>query len=93
MTRETEIELAAADAELAAYYESRKGDVSTWAKSPRKLRRKRGDGPSTAFAFRLTPDELEELQRAAQQRDVSLSEFIRSSSLQAARATAAPQRA
>ena len=66
---------------VAEYYQSRKGDVSTWAKQPRTLRRKRGDGPTTTFAIRLTPEELEELQKAAEARGVSLSEFIRSTSL------------
>jgi hypothetical protein len=71
--------------ELRHYYESRKGDVSTWAKKPRQLRRKPGQGPTTTFAVRLTPTELRELQVAAEKRDVSLSEFIRSVSLAEAR--------
>jgi hypothetical protein len=71
--------------ELRRYYESRKGDVSTWAKKPRQLRRKPGEGPTTTFAVRLTPAELRELQTAAEKRDVSLSEFIRSASLGEAR--------
>ena len=70
---------------LAAYYQARKGDVSTWAKQPRTLRRKRGDGPTTTFAIRLTPEELSELQTAAEAKGVNLSEFIRATSLEGAR--------
>ena len=70
---------------LADYYQSRQGDVSTWAKQPRVMRRKRGEGPTTTFAIRLTPEELEELQKAAAERRISLSEFIRSTSLSGAR--------
>ena len=70
---------------LAEYYQSRKGDVSTWAKQPRTLRRKRGDGPTTTFAIRLTPQELIELQQAAEAKGVNLSEFIRTTSLEGAR--------
>jgi hypothetical protein len=70
---------------LAEYYQSRKGDVSTWAKQPRTLRRKRGDGPTMTFAIRLTPEELAELQKAAEASGVNVSEFIRSTSLKGAR--------
>ena len=71
--------------ELPEYYQSRKGDVSMWAKEPRKLRRTRGAGPTTTFAIRLTPQELSELQRAAEAKGVNVSEFIRSTSLEGAR--------
>jgi hypothetical protein len=74
--------------ELREYYQARKGDVSTWAKKPRTMRRKRGDGPSTTFAIRLTPQEIKELQSAAELHEVSLSEFIRATALKGARAGA-----
>ena len=73
---------------LAEYYQSHKGDVSSWAERPRALRRKRGEEPTTTFAVRLTPGELSQLQAATSKRDVSLSEFIRSASLAAARDSA-----
>ena len=74
--------------DLAEYYQSHKGDVSSWAERPRPLRRKRGEGPTTTFAVRLTSGELSQLQAAASKRNVSLSEFIRSTSLAATRDSA-----
>jgi uncharacterized protein (DUF1778 family) len=71
--------------ELAQFYQARKGDVTLWQQSPLRLRNRRGRGPSTSFAVRLSPEELEELQGAAMSQAVTLSEFIRASSLAAAR--------
>lgn len=73
------------EAELAKFYESRKGDTSLWKKTPKPMRRRRGDGPTTSFAVRLTPEEIEELQTAAETRHTTLSDFIRSSAIAAAR--------
>jgi uncharacterized protein (DUF1778 family) len=71
--------------QLAAFYQSHRGDVSLWQKTSKPMRRRRGEGPSTSFAVRLSPEELEELQAAASERGTTLSDFIRSSALGAAR--------
>lgn len=78
--------------ELASFYEAHKGDVSLWRREPLKIRSRRGKGPTTSFAVRLAPAELEELQAAAAQDGVTLSEFIRRSSLAAARTEASSRR-
>jgi uncharacterized protein (DUF1778 family) len=72
--------------ELADFYQSHKGDLSLWEKKPLKLSSRRGTGPTTSFAVRLTAEELDELQMAAKEQGTTLSEFIRSTSLAAARA-------
>ena len=72
--------------ELARFYQEHKGDPSLWQKTPRRMRRHRGEGPTTSFAIRLTPEEIEELQAAAATSQTTLSEFIRSSALAASRA-------
>jgi len=74
------------EAELAEFYEKRAGDLTLWEKKPRRMRRRRGEGPSTSFAVRVTPGELEELAAAAQKAETTLSDFIRSAALGAARA-------
>jgi hypothetical protein len=71
--------------ELARLYQEHKGDISLWQKTPRRMRRHRGEGPTTSFAIRLTPEEIEELQSAAVGSQMILSEFIRSSALAAAK--------
>jgi uncharacterized protein (DUF1778 family) len=76
------------EAELAGFYQKQRGDTSLWSKTPRPMRRRRGQGPSTAFAVRLTPAELEELTAAAGRSGTTLSDFIRSASLTAARSDA-----
>ena len=73
------------EAELAEFYQQRRGDTSLWEKKPRPMRRRRGQGPSTSFAVRVTPQELEELAAAAQKAGTTLSDFIRSAALGAAR--------
>ena len=70
--------------ELAEYHERRKGDVSHLGKSSRPMRRRKGEGPTTSFAVRLTPEEIEQLQEAAKKSGRSLSDFVRSAALQAA---------
>ena len=75
------------ESELAKYYEDRMGDVSQWQKKPVKMRIRRG-GRSTMFSLRLTSEEMETLQKAAQERDVTLSDFIRSASLKEAQGPA-----
>ena len=55
--------------------------MSLWSKTPRAMRKRRGEGPSTSFAVRLTVDELEELQDAALHEGITLSEFIRRAAL------------
>jgi hypothetical protein len=69
--------------ELATFYEERKGDVSLWKSKPRKIRVRRGS-PSTVFALRLAPEELEQLYRAAQAQGTNLSAFIRDAALEKA---------
>lgn len=61
--------------ELARFYEERRGDVSLWDKS-RRIRVRRGS-PSSVFTMRLAPEELEQLYRAAEIENVTMSEFIR----------------
>jgi uncharacterized protein (DUF1778 family) len=78
--------------ELAGFYQSRRGDLSLWEEKPLKLRSRRSSGPTTSFAVRLTPDELEELQAAAKQQGTTLSDFIRTTSLAVARAQKANPR-
>jgi hypothetical protein len=70
------------DEELARYFEEHKGDVSLWEKKPLKIRVRRG-GPSTVFSVRFAPEELERLQRAADIRGITVSDFIRSVALSA----------
>jgi len=38
--------------ELARFYQEHKGDLSLWQKTPRRMRRHRGEGPTTSFAVR-----------------------------------------
>jgi uncharacterized protein (DUF1778 family) len=73
------------EAELAQFYEARKGDLSLWKKEPRPIRRRRGQGPSTSFAVRLTPAEIKELQAAAEATGKTVSDFIRTAALGTAR--------
>ena len=78
------------ESELADFYQEHKGDLSLWQKTPRPMRRRRGDGPSTSFAIRITPAEIEELQAAAALSETTLSDFIRSAALTAAREAQTP---
>jgi uncharacterized protein (DUF1778 family) len=72
--------------ELADFYQARKGDLSLWERESLKRGSRRGTGPTTSFAVRLTADELDELQAAAKEQGTTLSDFIRSTSLAVARA-------
>jgi hypothetical protein len=72
------------EAELARFYEDRRGDMSLWDKT-RRIRVRRGS-PSTVFTLRLAPEELEELYRASAIQGETMSEFIRRGALD--RATA-----
>ena len=69
--------------ELAQYFEDRKGDTSLWEKNPRTIRRRRGQGPSTSFAVRFAPDELELVQKTASAKNTTVSDFIRQAALKA----------
>lgn len=71
------------EAELAKFYEERKGDVSLWERKPAKIRVRRG-GPSTVFSLRLAPEELELLFRRAEERGETVSEFIRGAAMKEA---------
>jgi uncharacterized protein (DUF1778 family) len=73
------------ETELARYFEEHKDDDSLWETTGRRIRRRRGQGPSTSFAVRITPEEISELQAAANLEGKTLSDFIRSSALSAAR--------
>lgn len=77
--------------ELAAFYESRKGDLSLWESKPAKIRVRRG-GPSTVFALRLAPEELELLHARARSQGRTVSDFIRSAALAAANSGTAQQK-
>ena len=81
----------ASDEALARYFEERKGEVAIWEEKPLKIRVRRG-GASTSFAVRLAPEELEELQAAAKKRGRTVSDFIRSAALAAARVEVEPAR-
>ena len=80
---------AMSETELARFFEEHKDDPTLWEKKPRKIRSRRGQGASTVFAIRLSPQELEELFAAATARDVSLTEFIRTTALDEARSVKA----
>jgi hypothetical protein len=71
--------------DLAGYFEENKDNPALWQKKPRKIRSRRGQGPSSVFTLRLTAEELEELALAASARGVSLTEFIRNTALKEAR--------
>ena len=70
-------------AELAEFFEAHKGDMSLWETKPRKIRVRRGS-PSTVFALRLAPEELEQLYEVARAQDTNLSAFIRDAALEKA---------
>jgi hypothetical protein len=70
--------------DLARYFEERRGDISQWEPTPKKIRRRRG-GPSTIFSLRLAPEELQELHTVALTRGMNLSDFIRSAALRESR--------
>jgi hypothetical protein len=72
--------------DLARYFEERKDDETIWQKKGRKIRPRRGQGPSTVFTLRLAPEELTALLAAANARNVSLTEFIRTAALTEAQA-------
>ncbi len=70
--------------ELARFFEAHKGDVSLWERKPAKIRVRRG-GPSTVFAVRMTPEELEELRLAANAEGRTISDLVREAALKEAR--------
>jgi hypothetical protein len=70
--------------ELAGYYEKHAGDLSLWSTKPRKIRVRRG-GPSHTFSIRFTPEEMELLDDAAGQREITITELIRTAALTSAR--------
>ena len=72
------------DEELAAYYEAHKDDVSLWQSKARKIRVRRGS-PSTVFALRLAPEELEQIHSAALSEGTTASAFIRDAALEKAK--------
>jgi uncharacterized protein (DUF1778 family) len=76
--------------QLARYFEERKGDLSLWERKPAMIRVRRG-GPSTVFSLRLTPEELEEIYRAAAKKGQTTSQFIRNASLDAAKRPVTPK--
>jgi hypothetical protein len=69
---------------LAGYYEQHAGDLSLWSAKPRKIRIRRG-GPSHTFSVRFTPEEMELLDAAAEQRGITISELIRSAAMNSVR--------
>jgi hypothetical protein len=71
------------EAELARFYEKHKDDLSLWVKQPRRIRYRRGEGPSTVFSLRLTGDELTRIAQAAHAREMSVSDFIRKATMAA----------
>jgi hypothetical protein len=77
------------DEELARFHEEHKGDVSLWEAKPARIRVRRGS-PSTVFSLRLTPDELTELFRTAEERGLTTSDFIRRAALDVARRKTPP---
>jgi len=83
MTTEATATEAMTEEELARYYEERKEDLSQWETKPRKIRVRRG-GPSTVFSIRFAPEELKLIQDVAESREVTISDFIRRSALEAA---------
>jgi hypothetical protein len=66
--------------DLVAHYDQHQGDLSLWHSKPRKIRARRG-GPSHTFSVRLAPEELESLQKAADERGVTITELVRSAAL------------
>ncbi len=71
------------EADLARYFDERKGDLSQWETKPRRIRVRRG-GPSTVFSIRFAPEELKLIQLAATIQGMTVSEFVRRASLGAA---------
>jgi len=69
--------------ELASFYEEHKEDMSLWQKKPRRIRARRGQGPSTMFSLRMTGEELTKIALAAEARGQSVSDFIRSAAMAA----------
>jgi hypothetical protein len=70
------------DKELAEFFEKHAGDMSLWETKPKPIRVRRG-GPSHTFSVRFAPDELELLDKAADERGITISELIRSAALAA----------
>lgn len=79
------------EAELARFYEEHQDDMSLWEKKPRQIRSRRGAGPSTIFSLRLTGEELTKIARAAQARDVTVSDFIRRATMAAVENNTLPE--
>ena len=69
--------------QLARRFEANQDDLDQWETTPRKIRGRRG-GPSQTFSVRFAPEEMELLQRAADERDITISELIRSAALASA---------
>ena len=68
------------DKELAAFFEKHAGDMSLWETKPKRIRVRRG-GPSHTFSIRFAPDEIELLEKAAEERGITISELIRSAAM------------
>src|SRR4051812_47475998 len=68
---------------LTDFYEKRRGDISHWQTTPRKVRSPRS-GPSSVFSIRLSPSELELVEGAANTAGTTLSGFIRDAAIRAA---------
>jgi len=62
---------------LAAEFEANKDDMSQWNRTPRTIRSRRGEGPSTIFSLRLTGDELTAYAEFAKAKGMTVSEFLR----------------
>jgi hypothetical protein len=71
------------NAELAELYEANAGDVSGWEEKSIQMR-VRSEGPSHTFAVRFTAAEMQKLQASADEVGVTITDFIRAASLQAA---------
>ena len=69
------------DEQLANEYEEHKDDASIWSSKPRKIRARRGDGPSTMFSLRMTGQELTAIGNAAAARNMNVSDFIRKAAM------------
>jgi len=69
--------------ERAEYYEAHK-DEELFSPQPVRVRVRRGDGASTMFSLRIPSAELTRIGEAARARGMTVSEFIRKSSLAAA---------
>lgn len=67
--------------ELAQWFEKRRGDTSLWSDAPAKANVRRGG--SVVFSVRFSPEELLLLRGRAEEWGTTISQLIRSASLQA----------